>query len=52
MRITITLDDDVAAALERRRREHNQSLKQVVNELLRIGLQHTDEPRGFARMPA
>jgi hypothetical protein len=45
MRITVTLDDDVAAAIERRRRERNQSLKQVVNELLRVGLQHADQPR-------
>jgi hypothetical protein len=45
MRTTLTLEDDVAAAIEHRRREHRNSLKQEVNELLRVGLQHVDEPR-------
>ncbi len=44
MRTTLTLDDDVAAAIEHRRREHNHSLKQEVNELIRVGLQHANEP--------
>jgi plasmid stability protein len=44
MRTTLTLDDDVAAAIEQRRREHRRSLKQEVNELIRVGLQHVDEP--------
>jgi hypothetical protein len=44
MRTTLTLDDDVAAAIEQRRRERNRSLKQEVNELIRVGLQHVDEP--------
>jgi hypothetical protein len=38
MRTTLTLDDDVAVAVERRRREHRHSFKQEVNELLRVGL--------------
>jgi hypothetical protein len=38
MRITLTLDDDVAAALERVRRTRNASLKDVVNDALRRGL--------------
>jgi hypothetical protein len=42
MRTTLTLDDDVAAALERRRREHNCSLKQEVNNLIRVGLMQVD----------
>jgi hypothetical protein len=42
MRTTLTLDDDVAAVLERRRREHNHSLKQEVNDLIRVGLMHVD----------
>lgn len=42
MRTTLTLDDDVAAALERRRREHGHSLKQEVNGLIRVGLMHVD----------
>jgi hypothetical protein len=39
MRTTLTLDDDVAAALEHLRREKDASLKEVVNETLRKGLQ-------------
>jgi hypothetical protein len=39
MRTTLTLDDDVAAALERLRREKDVSLKEVVNDTLRKGLQ-------------
>jgi plasmid stability protein len=42
MRTTLTLDDDVAAAVERRRREHQHSLKHEVNELLRVGLLNVD----------
>ena len=38
MRTTLTLDDDVAAALERLRKEREASLKQVVNDVLRQGL--------------
>lgn len=45
MRTTLTLEDDVAAAIEQRRREHRHSLKREVNELLRVGLQHVDELR-------
>jgi hypothetical protein len=44
MRTTLTLDDDVAAAIEQRRRERRHSLKQEINELIRVGLQHIDEP--------
>jgi hypothetical protein len=44
MRTTLTLDDDVAAAVEHRRQERSHSLKQEVNELLRLGLRHADEP--------
>ena len=38
MRTTLTLDDDVAAALELLRRSQRRSLKQLVNEALRRGL--------------
>lgn len=44
MRTTLTLDPDVGAELERRRRERGTSLKQEVNELLRAGLRAADEP--------
>ncbi len=38
MRTTLTIDDDVAAEIERVRREREQSLKDVVNDALRRGL--------------
>lgn len=38
MRTTLTLDDDVAAALERLRRDRGTGLKALVNEALREGL--------------
>jgi len=38
MRTTITLDKDVATALERIRKNRDGSLKQVVNETLRAGI--------------
>ena len=45
MRTTLTLDDDVAAAIERRRRELQHSLKQEVNDLIRAGLTHVEQER-------
>ena len=46
MRTTLTLDDDVAAAIERLRKSRELSLKDVVNEALRQGLeQMTRKPR-------
>lgn len=38
MRTTLTLDDDVAAALMRRREQRGTGLRSEVNELLRAGL--------------
>jgi predicted transcriptional regulator len=38
MRTTLTLDDDVAAALDRLRRARDASLKDIVNDALRRGL--------------
>lgn len=38
MRTTLTLDDDVAAVLERLRQSRRASLKDLVNEALRRGL--------------
>ncbi len=38
MRTTLTLDDDVAAALEQLRKTRKIGLKALVNELLRAGL--------------
>jgi hypothetical protein len=44
MRTTLTLDDDVAALLERLRKARNESLKQLVNEALRKGLKQLSSP--------
>jgi hypothetical protein len=38
MRTTLTLDDDVAAQLQRLARETGRPFKQIVNEALRAGL--------------
>jgi hypothetical protein len=48
MRTTLTLEDDVAAQIDRRRREHRRSMKEEVNHLLRLGLLHDEEE---ARQP-
>ena len=46
MRTTLTLDDDVAAALERLRKGRDASLRDLVNEALREGLkQMTGRPK-------
>jgi hypothetical protein len=57
MRTTLTLEPDVAAQLERRRRERRSSLKAEVNHLLRLGLERerasakTDAPEPFRVEP-
>lgn len=40
MRTTLTLEPDVAARIEQRRRAEGGSLKEQVNRLLRLGLEH------------
>lgn len=45
MRTTLTLDDDVAAAIEFRRQKLRHSLKQEVNYLIRAGLTHVEQER-------
>ncbi len=45
MRTTLTLDDDVAAVIERRRHELRHSLKQEVNDLIRLGLIHIEQEK-------
>ena len=56
MRTTVTLDDDVAAALERLRRDRSIGLSEAINELIRAGLtvkrprkpfRQQSEPIGF-----
>lgn len=45
MRTTLTIEEDVAAALERLRQQRGDSHKTLVNEALRLGLQRLEEER-------
>ena len=45
MRTTLTLDDDVIAALERERRKRHLTFKAIVNQVLRAGLDAVHAPR-------
>ena len=45
MRTTLTLDDDNAIRLERLRKQRDASLKEVVNEVIRRGLDASDPPK-------
>ena len=45
MRTTLTLADDVAAAVERLRRERSIGMSDAVNELIRAGLASQSEAR-------
>ena len=49
MRTTLTLDDDVAASIERLRSASGDSLKDVVNRALREGLREIEEGSKPAR---
>jgi hypothetical protein len=49
MRATVTLADDVAAAVERLRRERGIGLSEALNELARAGLSQRRERRPFAQ---
>lgn len=54
MRTTLTIEDDIAVRIEERRRRDGQSLKQVVNALLREGLrsgQRTPGARKYRTKP-
>jgi len=44
VRTTLTIDEDVAVALERLRKSRDASLKQVVNDVLRRGLNDMSAP--------
>ena len=44
MRTTLTIDDDVAAALERLRKSEDKSLKELINQALRRGLEELNAP--------
>jgi hypothetical protein len=50
MRTTLTLDDDVAAQLERLRKKRDASLKEIINDVLRRGLRDAESP-SKARKP-
>jgi hypothetical protein len=50
MRTTLTIDDDVAAQIERLRKARDASLKDVVNDALRRGLRDMAAPP-VARRP-
>lgn len=45
IRTTLTLDDDVAIRLERLRKARDVSLKEVVNDMLRLGLRASEEAK-------
>lgn len=47
MRTTVTLDDDVAAAVNRLMRERSLRLSQAINELIREGLTVRRDGRPF-----
>lgn len=51
MRTTLTLDDDVAAALDRRRAARGTGLRREVNDLLRAGLAAADRPEDAQAEP-
>jgi hypothetical protein len=44
VRTTLTLDDDVAAGIEREARRSGRPVKAVVNDALRAGLEHRAQP--------
>ena len=50
MRTTVTLADDVAAAVERLRRERSIGVSQAVNELVRNGLVGRRAPEPFVQV--
>ena len=45
MRTTVTLADDVAAELERMKRERSIGVSEALNELVRAGMVRKKEPR-------
>ncbi len=45
MRTTLTLDDDIAATLNRLRREREVAFRTLVNQALRAGLRDLESPR-------
>jgi plasmid stability protein len=52
MRTTVTLADDVAAAVAQRRARTGAGVSEVINELVRAGLVSTPERRPFVQRTA
>jgi hypothetical protein len=52
MRTTVTLDDDVAAAVARLRRERGIGQSQALNQLARAGAAHRARPTTFRQRTA
>lgn len=52
MRTTVSLDDDVAAAVERLRRDRSMGLSEAVNELARAGLTVKQRAKAFRQRTA
>lgn len=52
MRTTITFDDDIAAAIDRLRRERGIGVSQAVNELARAGLSRPPKRSRFRQRSA
>lgn len=52
MRTTVSLDDDVAAAVEQLRRVRSIGLSQALNELVRVGLASEPRRRPFVQRTA
>jgi hypothetical protein len=49
VRTTVSLDDDVAAAVERLRREEGLGLSEALNALARRGMVAPSRPKGFTQ---
>ena len=52
MRTTVTIDDDVAAAIARLRRERGIGLSEALNELARAGMLHRPDRKRFRQRTA
>lgn len=52
MRTTLSLDDDVAAAVQRLREERHIGMSEAVNELIRAGLVVPSKRRSFRQRTA
>lgn len=50
MRTTLTLEDDLARKLKDLAHQSRRSFKEVVNEIIRIGLEHRGKPVSKARI--